>query len=102
MSSITTSPRQGARLSALSWIFGSSSGITDDLNQSPLANKDRTWALRKGFERNLRDRYCTKLWDKNSNIIAPWDSGMISPRLEKQPKNLTLGSLRVDPGNTPA
>jgi hypothetical protein len=37
-------------------LFPSSSG-NDDLDASPLG-KDRTWALRKGIERNVYDDYC--------------------------------------------
>jgi hypothetical protein len=50
--------------------------------------KDRTWALRKSFDRNLRDRYCKAIWENDNNPSADWD-----PRTDAknaQPNGLTM------------
>jgi hypothetical protein len=51
----------GALLFPLPLVLRSSDGL-DDLDATPL-QKDRTWALRQGFARNLKDVYCNKVWD---------------------------------------
>ncbi len=45
-------------------VFAPSGGI-DDLNTTPLG-KDRTWALRRAFERNLNDSFC-----ETANLSVP-------------------------------
>jgi hypothetical protein len=49
------SPSTGLPVNAIPW--EAKSARINDLDQSPLF-KDRTWALRKGFARNLNSAYC--------------------------------------------
>jgi hypothetical protein len=34
--------------------------------------KDRTWALRKSFDRNLNSKYCDAIWASDTNSEAAW------------------------------
>ncbi|KAA6457205.1 hypothetical protein DYQ86_23000 [Acidobacteria bacterium AB60] len=36
--------------------------------------KDRTWTLRKSFDRNLHNKYCAMLWESDQKTKAQWDS----------------------------
>ena len=72
--------------SGLSGASGQGTAETADLDKSPLF-KDRTWALRKGFARNLRSKYCK---DSNSNLIEDLSE---RPDIEKTEQSLTLGHL---------
>jgi len=65
---------------------GDGQGATSDLDKAPLF-KDRTWALRKGFARNLRNQYCV---DGNSNLSQDLSE---QPAFEEAEKALTLGHL---------
>ena len=85
----------------LAWIFGSSSGI-GDLDTSVLAGKDRTWALRKGFERNLKDAYCDYVWSPGRSPVVLTDIVRDRAIAQQMRANLTLRTLTVDPGTTPA
>jgi len=62
-----------------------------DLWSSPLL-KDRTWALRKAFERNLKNSYCNWIWARDGNYDPGLQNGvkLNSP----EPRNdLTLRKL---------
>ncbi len=48
--------------------LGAPSPGIDDLKESPLG-KDRTWGLRRGFARNLNDRYC-RLPNDSTGIVS--------------------------------
>ncbi|MBB5065012.1 hypothetical protein [Granulicella mallensis] len=52
----------------------SATGV-DDLLSSPMG-KDRTWALRRGFSRNLTDDYCVSTWNDKavdwSHPVSKW------------------------------
>ncbi|HEY2472563.1 MAG TPA: hypothetical protein VGI45_32560 [Terracidiphilus sp.] len=61
----------------LPYIVPPSSG-DGDLNtngdgRTPLG-KDRTWALRKSFLRNLNDAYCKHVWETDTHTKARWNS----------------------------
>jgi hypothetical protein len=62
---------------ALPYLVPPSSGDGDlDTNgsdRSPLG-KDRTWALRKSFLRNLDDLYCKQVWEDDTHSHARWHS----------------------------
>ncbi|MGA2251066.1 hypothetical protein [Terracidiphilus sp.] len=54
-----------------------STGV-DDLKQQPLSFlhiKDRTWALRRAFARNLNDAYCQTVFEQNTNLSSKF--GMV-------------------------
>lgn len=88
-------------LPAIFWPHGSSNGI-DDLAAGPMFDKDRTWALRVGFERNLRDTYCRRQWDSpHTKVWWKTERDDISDARAAE-KELTLRSLVVEPGKTPA
>ncbi len=46
-----------------------------DLWSSPVM-KDRTWALRKAFERNLKNSYCNWIWARDGNNDPGLQNGM--------------------------
>jgi len=66
------------------YFFPSSTGVDDlDKYETPLF-KDRTWALRKGIERNENNSYCDKTWksdldnDQKLNASRPLESHLTS------------------------
>lgn len=73
-----------------------SSGI-DDLSESPLG-KDRTWALRKGFTRNLNDHYCTHPNEHNNLQSDTAEAGAIADA----ERRLTLANLAAIGARAPA
>jgi len=80
--------------------FWSRSTGVDDLGQSPLS-KDRTWALRKAFARNLSDPYCRL--DGNSTTLTPLQALQEAQQRNKQnEQELTLGNLDPLSGSFPA
>jgi hypothetical protein len=49
-----------------------SSGNDDlDPGGTPLF-KDRTWSLRKSFERNLSNKYCDAIWTRDTGLAPTW------------------------------
>ena len=66
-----------------------SSGV-NDLAETPLV-KDRTWSLRRSFERNLQNKYCEQLWEEDGNEAPAWSR---APSPNAQPGiDLTLGAF---------
>jgi hypothetical protein len=54
----------------ISYFLPPSTGV-DDLKEQPLSNlriKDRTWALRRAFARNLNDLYCQTVFEQNLDL----------------------------------
>ena len=95
-----------AIIPGLPWITPPSSG-DGDLDTTPLG-KDRTWALRRAFERNNYDRYCFKTAQSNlPSSLTPLNPGIEQPRISlhdrlfpRPPRNttrLTLQALLSDP-----
>jgi len=71
-----------------------------DLNQTPLG-KDRTWALRKAFARNLEDPYCL-VW-KNPNALVPLSAvRAVEQDNQKTEDELALSHLDASTGVYPA
>lgn len=83
---------------------GMAEGSVNDLDKSPLL-KDRTWALRKGFARNLHNVYCgsegtQSLEEKDNSEAGPGkqksnlaDDLQMQDKIEADEKKLTLASL---------
>jgi hypothetical protein len=71
----------------------------DDLKEDPLG-KDRTWALRKAFSRNLNDAYCKPQAQPGKLIPL---SQVVADEEENPDKDqaLTLASLNAMLGNNP-
>ncbi len=66
-----------AFIPALPYLFPPSSGDGDlDTSGSDRSalGKDRTWALRKSFLRNLDDLYCKQVWEEDTHSDAHWNS----------------------------
>jgi hypothetical protein len=73
-----------------------SSGI-DDQFASPLG-KDRTWALRKGFARNLRNLYCQQTQNAQDNVQSKVQNNLQADldkagEVEATERSLTLANL---------
>ncbi len=72
----------------------------NDLNHSPLG-KDRTWALRKAFARNLDDPYCQL--DPGSGQLIPLHEVLKAQSQDRSLEAaLTLGNLNPMQAGTPA
>ena len=66
-----------------------SSGVNDLAGTSLV--KDRTWSLRKLFERNLENKYCEMLWENDGNEAPSWSH---APTPNAQPgSDLTVGAF---------
>jgi hypothetical protein len=66
----------------ISYLLPPSSGV-DDLKDQPLGFlrvKDRTWALRRAFARNLNDVYCQTVFEQNSDL----QDKLFKPLLRRQ------------------
>lgn len=75
-----------------------STGV-NDLAGTPLI-KDRTWSLRRSFERNLKNKYCGQLWTSDGNSTPAWTGP--PPEEGKIPgSGLTLGAF-LDTNRFPA
>jgi hypothetical protein len=72
----------------------------DDLAGSPLF-KDRTWALRRAFARNLDDPFCT-LDPRAGPNIATRKLEAVENSSEASETGLTLTSFRASDGSSPA
>jgi hypothetical protein len=59
----------------------------DTLHGTPLF-KDRTWSLRKSFERNLNNKYCDAIWASDTRTSPTWSSNRASAA--QLPSALTL------------
>jgi hypothetical protein len=68
-----------AFIPVIPYFFPPSAGA-GNLTGTPLL-KDRTWSLRRSFERNLSNDYCEKLWRADGN---PDSSSNAQPPLESQ------------------
>ncbi len=83
-----------------------SSGI-DDLKKWPLF-KDRTWALRRAFSRNLNDAYCQTVFEQNYNLSDKFRPILRSEVLyahgqnEKNEAELMAGNLNPLDDSIPA
>ncbi len=83
-----------------------SSGV-DDLKQWPLF-KDRTWALRRAFSRNLNDAYCQTVFEQNYNLSDKFRPILRSEVLyahgqnEKNEAELMAGNLNPLDDSIPA
>jgi hypothetical protein len=73
---------------------------TGDLLTSPIG-KDRTWALRRAFARNLNDPFC-KLESNATGMIKPQDLITAEAANQEDETDLTLTKLRADDGSFPA
>jgi hypothetical protein len=82
-----------------SWVWPISSG-TSDLTGSPLG-KDRTWALRRAFARNLGDPFCLKFGDPNSFIPLSQVRSAEEQNLANE-NELTITHLSAVSGEFPA
>jgi hypothetical protein len=76
-----------------------SSGV-DDLSQSPLG-KDRTWALRKAFARNLDDPFC-QLQNGSAQLIPHRELIFARRNNRNNERELTLGNLNPLSQSMPA
>lgn len=82
------------------YLIAPSSGVRD-LERSPLRLKDRTWALRRAFARNLNDPYCQTVYAENPNQqdtrkLIPL-SDLIRSNRENEPAEKELNAGNFDP-----
>ena len=90
---------QKALIPFFPYIFPPSSGV-DNLDFTPLG-KDRTWALRKAFSRNLQNDYCQATWNRDHNQPQPTSLQLLlrtnvnaeNDSAEELEKHLTLRNL---------
>jgi hypothetical protein len=72
----------------------------DDLFETPLG-KDRTWALRRAFERNLNDPFCA-IESKSDGRISLKELEAAEDGYKDHRSELTLASLAAEDGKFPA